>query len=45
MERDVKAVHGDATALLDAGILDRVEDGRIVFPFEAVKVEFLLYAA
>lgn len=43
--RDVKAVHGDVTALLDAGVLDRVEDGRIVFPFDAVKVEFLLQAA
>ncbi len=43
--RDVKAVHGDVTALLNAGILDRSENGRIVFPYEAVKVEFLLYAA
>jgi len=43
--RDVKAVHGDVTALLKAGVLDRTEDGRIVFPFEAVKVEFLLQAA
>jgi predicted transcriptional regulator len=43
--RDVKAVHGDVTALLNAGILDRTDDGRIVFPFEAVKVEFLLHAA
>jgi len=43
--RDVKAVHSDVTALLNAGVLDRTEDGRIVFPFEAVKVEFLLQAA
>jgi predicted transcriptional regulator len=43
--RDVKAVHGDVTALLNAGILNRTDDGRIVFPFEAVKVEFLLKAA
>ncbi len=43
--RDVKAVHSDITALLNAGVLDRAEDGRIVFPFEAVKVEFLLQAA
>jgi predicted transcriptional regulator len=43
--RDVKAVHGDVTALLNAGVLDRMSDGRIVFPFEAVKVEFLLKAA
>lgn len=43
--RDVKAVHGDVTALLNAGVLDRTEDGQIVFPFETVKVEFLLQAA
>jgi predicted transcriptional regulator len=43
--RDVKAVHGDVTALLNDGVLDRTNDGRIVFPFEAVKVEFLLKAA
>ena len=43
--RDVKAVHGDVTALLSAGVLDRTEEGSILFPFEAVKVEFLLQAA
>ena len=43
--RDVKAVHGDVTALLNAGVLDRVAGGGIVFPYEAVKVEFLLQAA
>lgn len=43
--RDVKAVHGDVTALLSAGVLTRVEGGEIEFPFEAVKVEFLLQAA
>ncbi|MFH1873537.1 MAG: DNA-binding protein [Pseudomonadota bacterium] len=43
--RDVKAVRGDVTALLNVGVLDRTADGQIVFPFEAVKVEFLLQAA
>ena len=43
--RDVKAVHTDATALLLAGVLDRTSEGRIEFPYEAVKVEFLLQAA
>ena len=43
--RDVKAVHSDITALLNAGVLDRAEGGGIIFPFEAVKVEFLLQAA
>jgi predicted transcriptional regulator len=43
--RDVKAVHGDVTSLLNAGVLERNEDGQIVFPFDAVKVEFLLQPA
>jgi predicted transcriptional regulator len=43
--RDVKAVHGDAHALLDVGILRRTDEGRIVFPFEAVRVNFVLQAA
>ena len=43
--RDVKAVHGDVHALLDAGILDKTEAGRIVFPYDAVRVKFMLRAA
>lgn len=43
--RDVKAVHGDVKALLDAGILSRSQKGGVEFPFEAVKVEFMLEAA
>ncbi|WP_413934672.1 DNA-binding protein [Nitrospira sp. BLG_1] len=43
--RDVKAVHTDVTALLNAGVLDRSKDGRVIFPFDSVKVEFLLHAA
>lgn len=43
--RDVKAVHGDVTALLDAGVLNRTPEGKVEFPFDAVKVEFLLQAA
>jgi len=43
--RDVKAVHGDVHALLDAGILGKTERGQIVFPFDAVRVRFMLRAA
>ena len=43
--RDVKAVHSDVTALLLAGVLDRTESGQIEFPYEVVKVEFMLEAA
>ena len=43
--RDVKAVHSDAHALLEAGILRRTDSGEIEFPFDAVRVAFLLRAA
>ena len=43
--RDVKSVHGDVHALLKVGILSRTEDGRIVFPFDNVHVDFKLRAA
>jgi len=45
VQRDVKGVHGDAHALLSAGVLRRCEDGRIEFPYDAVHVEFTLRAA
>ena len=45
VERDVKAVHRDVTALLAAGLLQKNEQGLVEFPYEAVKVEFLLEAA
>jgi predicted transcriptional regulator len=42
--RDVKAVHGDMTALLQAGILDQAEAG-VVFPYDAAHVDFTLTKA
>jgi predicted transcriptional regulator len=42
--RDVKAVHGDTTALVNAGVLDRTDDG-VVFPYDAVHVDFTLSRA
>lgn len=43
--RDVKAVHADVHALLNAGVLDKTGDRRIEFRFDAVRVDFTLYAA
>ena len=41
---DVKSVHGDISAL-QAGIIDRTENGRIEFPYDAIHVDFVLRAA
>ena len=43
--RDVKAVHRDVHILLDAGVLERNADGHIIFPYDAVRVDFTLSKA
>jgi predicted transcriptional regulator len=43
--RDVKSVHRDVHALLNAGVLERTDNGAIVFPYDAVHVDFMLKAA
>ena len=44
--RDVKAVHSDVRALVDAGVLERGTGGRrVVFPYDAVHVDFVVKAA
>lgn len=45
VDRDVKAVHGDVQALLVAGVLDRADSGRVIFPYDAVHVDFTLRKA
>lgn len=42
--RDVKAVHGDVTALLQAGVIERTGRG-VVFAYDAVHVDFTLTKA
>src|SRR5271154_733805 len=42
--RDVKAVHGDITSLINAGVLDRTGDS-VIFPYDAVHVDFTLSRA
>ena len=44
VSRDVKAMHSDVTALLDAGVVERTAAG-VVFPYDAVRVDFTLKAA
>ena len=44
--RDVKGVHGDVRALIDAGVLEQGPNGRgVLFPYDAIHVDFVLKAA
>jgi len=45
VNRDVKAVHGDVHALLNAGVLQKTANGLIVFPFDAIRVDVMVRAA
>ena len=45
VDRDVKAVHSDVQALLVAGVLDRADSGRVIFPYDVVHVDFTLHKA
>jgi len=45
VKRDVKAVHTDVRLLLKSGVLDKTKDGKIVFPYDAIHVDFVLKAA
>jgi predicted transcriptional regulator len=45
LERDVKSVHRDVHALLETGLLEKTESGKIVCPFDKVRVDFTLVAA
>ena len=44
VDRDVKGVHTDVTALVNAGVIRRAEGG-IEFPYDAIHVDFVLKAA
>ena len=43
--RDVRAVHADIQTLLSCGIFDKLDNGKVEFPYDAVHVDFMLKAA
>ena len=40
--RDVKAVHGDVQLLLAKGLLEKTDDGRVVFPYDEIHLDVVL---
>jgi len=44
-DRDVRAVHSDVHVLMTAGLVERTDDGRVQFPYDAIHVDFVLSTA
>ncbi len=44
LERDVRRVHDDVTAMIAWGLAERAEDGRVFVPFSVIHAEFDLRA-
>jgi predicted transcriptional regulator len=44
IERDVKRVHEDVTALIEWGLVARTEDGKVEVPFDVIHADFDLRA-
>jgi predicted transcriptional regulator len=45
MGRDFKGVHTDVSAMAETGLLLKAPDGKVVFPYDAIRFEFDLAAA
>ncbi|MFZ1829350.1 MAG: transcriptional regulator [Candidatus Competibacteraceae bacterium] len=45
VRRDVKGVHTDVQALVLCGVIDKTPDGKLLFPYDAVHVDFVIEAA
>jgi predicted transcriptional regulator len=45
LERDVKRVHEDVAALIEVGLVEKTERGRIHVPFTVIEADFQLRAA
>ena len=43
--RDFKGVHSDARLLVENGVIERDERGRLVFPYDRIHVDFEIRAA
>lgn len=43
--RDLKRVHEDVSTLIDWGVVERTEDGKICVPFDVIQADFALQTA
>ena len=42
LERDVRRVHDDISALVDTGLIEKTDDGKLIVPFGEIHADFVL---
>ena len=42
LERDVRRVHDDLSVLLEAGLVEKTEEGKLIVPFGEIHADFVL---
>ncbi len=42
LERDVRRVHDDLSALLEAGLVEKTNEGKMIVPFGEIHADFVL---
>lgn len=45
LKRDYRGVHADVTALIDAGLIEKAEDGAILVPWDRITAEMAVTEA
>lgn len=43
--RDVKRVHEDAAAMIEVGMVEKTDDGKLVVPFDEIRADFVMKSA
>ena len=45
LERDFRRVHDDVTALIEIGLIEKTNDGKIWVPFKEIRTNFVMHSA
>lgn len=45
LNRDVKRVHDDTTAMIEVGLVEKMPDGKLMVPFDEIRADFVMRSA
>jgi predicted transcriptional regulator len=45
LNRDVKRVHDDASGLIEVGMIEKTQNGKLMVPFDEIRADFVMRSA